>query len=88
MDLKPTYRLGMSAMEARNEGLNVPDDVPDCAYLKLNQGADAVDVTVDAADPTKMNITIGMHWSWVSFTVTVTPEQAHALEQSLKKDIH
>jgi len=89
MSMKPlAYRLGMSAIEARNEGLNVPDDVPDCAELKLSHDEDAIEVSQDSIDPMKMNITVAMHWSWVDFTLTVTPEEASALEQSLKENLH
>ena len=69
----PAYRPFMSAQEARSLGLDVPDDVPDCAYLKPSM--DEVKVNVDPSDPTKVAVTLPMAWSWVAFTLSLTEEE-------------
>ena len=80
------YRMGMSALEARNEGLDVPSDVPDCATLKPHP--EQIVVTPDPTDQTRIVVTVPMGWSWVNFHLELTDEEAQRAEQYLKHNSH
>jgi hypothetical protein len=64
-----TYYLNMSAWQARKQGLPVPDDIPDCAILRLMD--EPIDVGVSPDDPMKIIATVKLAWSWVESTFTL-----------------
>lgn len=67
--------LGMSAGEARAEGVPVDTVIPDCAELTLIV-VDASDVRVSASEGSHINIQIPVRpeWSWVEVTAILKEE--------------
>jgi len=68
-----SWRLGMSASEARGLGLDVPDKVPDHAILVADK------VSVGSCEPepngvVKVPITMQGTWTWCEINVEIEDE--------------
>jgi hypothetical protein len=70
--------IGISALAARDLGLEVPDNVPDCAVLELKDIECLEHSTGDISDADRAHRWLGFEfkahvaWSWVSIDGTVS----------------
>jgi hypothetical protein len=63
----------MTAKDARDEGLDVPEDVPDCSTLKIDcNGAVSVKTRSKGVERDfDVDIRIPLYWSWITIKGTV-----------------
>lgn len=78
-----SYRWGMSAAKARDEGLEVPATVPDCAVLRYDSTRircrDPFATTSPESGMYHLDFVVefvGARWEWVSANIILGPKEA------------
>ena len=70
VSVRPSAYHGMTAKEARATGaIDVPDNVPDCATLKLETGEVTGEIDCETLTVT---MKCQASWSWLTIDVTLT----------------
>lgn len=60
---------GMSAAEAREQGMKLPDNIPDCAMLTLELDPESMlSVQEDGHRLPSIKFSLRTRWSWVTVT--------------------
>lgn len=70
-----TLQIGMSAADARAQGIPVDAEVPDCAVLTSILG-DAENIQASTGEGSRISLQIPVRpgWSWVSVTAELKQE--------------